>query len=100
MKTKQTGSRTLTKNEIYTILPTYDRIEEQIKSFRKQVLEFKENINKYENYDYTREVFGFVKKYNNISIVGKRGSGKTSIITSIYNKLKEENNKYKDKKLI
>ncbi|MBS7148157.1 MAG: hypothetical protein KH083_07075 [Intestinibacter bartlettii] len=62
------------------ILPTYDYISSQIDDFRK-------NASKYNNgEDFSTQC------YNNISILGGRGTGKTSLLIDIGKKLKEENN--------
>lgn len=73
----QIGAKTLTKAEINLILPSYDRILSQIEEIRKE-----SNLSTENN----------IQKTNNISVLGVRGSGKTSILKSIINDLEKENN--------
>lgn len=73
----QIGAKALTKAEINLILPSYDRILSQIEEIRNE-----SNLSKENN----------IQKTNNISVLGVRGSGKTSILKSIINDLEKENN--------
>lgn len=73
----QIGAKALTKAEINLILPSYDRILSQIEEIRKESDLSKENN---------------IQKTNNISVLGVRGSGKTSILKSIINDLEKQNN--------
>jgi len=74
----QIGAKALTKAEINLILPSYDRILSQIEEIRKES-------------DLSKDTQ--IQKTNNISILGVRGSGKTSILKSIINDLENRNKK-------
>ncbi|MGP1568740.1 MAG: P-loop NTPase fold protein [Peptoanaerobacter stomatis] len=60
-------------------LPTYDKLLDQIDDMRK------------EEWDEDKSKKLHNQKINNISILGARGTGKTSILKSLINKLEEEN---------
>ncbi|MCR6514270.1 hypothetical protein M4I33_05160 [Clostridium sp. LY3-2] len=73
------GARSLDENQVKLILPTYDNVQTQIEEIRKSA-----KLNEKNEY----------RQYNNtISIFGKRGTGKTSILFTIIEKLNEENHK-------
>lgn len=74
------GARELSLNEVKLIMPTYERIEEQIESIRKSV-----PLNKKS----TEEKI--YSKVNSIGILGCRGAGKTSVMKTIENELKYHN---------
>ena len=76
---KKFGSRVLSDEEVKLTLPTYDKLLEQIEDMRKEELD-EDKSKKLHN-----------QKINNISILGARGTGKTSILKSLINKLEEEN---------
>lgn len=76
---KKFGSRILSDEEVKLTLPTYDKLLEQIEDMRKEELD-EDKSKKLHN-----------QKINNISILGARGTGKTSILKSLINKLEEEN---------
>lgn len=72
------------KNNYYDlnlILPNYDELERHIDIFRKQA---KENIKSKENKINNKEYF------NNISILGERGTGKTSILLRLAEELNKD----------
>ncbi|WFA83387.1 hypothetical protein [Paenibacillus amylolyticus] len=71
------GARDL-KKEVYNILPTYDLLLKQIEQIRDQGKREKGNSRK----DYRRDV------NNTIGIFGPRGTGKTSVLFTLINKLK------------
>lgn len=74
------GARELSLNEVKLIMPTYERIEEQIESIRKSVPLNKKN---------TEEKI--YSKVNSIGILGCRGAGKTSVMKTIEKELKDYN---------
>lgn len=74
------GARELSLNEVKLIMPTYERIEEQIESIRKSV-----PLNKKS----TEEKI--YSKVNSIGILGCRGAGKTSVMKTIEKELKDYN---------
>ena len=76
---KKFGSRILSDEEVKLTLPTYDKLLEQIDDMRK------------EEWDEDKSKKLHNQKINNISILGARGTGKTSILKSLINKLEEEN---------
>lgn len=79
---KYIGARKLTSSEAKLILPTYDEIFEQIKEIRTSASDLGADSD--------------VQKTNNIGILGCRGAGKTSLLKTIANSLKED----KDKNII
>ncbi len=68
------GARSLSEKEIIQILPTYQKIFEQIDEFRNSKNSDDENV----------------QKTNNIGILGSRGSGKTSVLKTISKRMKKE----------
>lgn len=76
---KKFGSRILSDEEVKLTLPTYDKLLEQIEDMRK------------EEWDEDKSKKLHNQKINNISILGARGTGKTSILKSLINKLEKEN---------
>ena len=77
------GARCLTSDEARAILPTYDKIFEQIEQFRKGKTKNVE-VFKYKNEEEN------IQKTNNIGILGVRGAGKTSILKTIRQRLLED----------
>ncbi len=73
------GARALTENEVNLILPTYDRIFEQINEMRSSLRNSPSSDSVHE-------------KTNNIGLLGCRGAGKTSVLKTIEERLKKENN--------
>lgn len=76
---KKFGSRILSDEEVRLTLPTYDKLLEQIEDMRD------------DDWDEDKSKNLHNQKINNISILGARGTGKTSILKSLINKLEEEN---------
>ena len=76
---KKFGSRILSDEEVRLTLPTYDKLLEQIEDMRD------------DNWDVDNSKKLHNQKINNISILGARGTGKTSILKSLINKLEKEN---------
>ncbi|WBW96311.1 hypothetical protein [Oceanirhabdus sp. W0125-5] len=71
------GARVLTENQIKLIVPTFDTIMEQIEEIRTEAERVKEEKR--------------TSQYNNaIGLFGARGTGKTSTILTIKNKLIED----------
>jgi predicted AAA+ superfamily ATPase len=68
------GARKLSKEEVKLILPTYDKIFDQIKEIRS-------------SNDNESKATG--QKTNNIGILGCRGAGKTSALKTIIEELKQ-----------
>lgn len=96
------GSRRLTKDELKVLLKDYTNIYEQIGSIRENAWELKNKIKNDENYrKIVEREQEFVKHHNNVfSILGDRGSGKSSVLLSIkYNIMKEIIMKNADYKL-
>ncbi|MCT4585913.1 MAG: hypothetical protein N4A54_13380 [Peptostreptococcaceae bacterium] len=79
------GSRRLTVKELEVLLKDYKNIYEQIGSIRDNAWELKNKIENDENYrKIIKEEPEFIKHHNNVfSILGTRGSGKSSILISI-----------------
>ena len=87
------GARVLSKDALHTLLPSNENIFKQIKSIRdmaNHVYEEKENHckNKNRNNNYKE----FDEQFNNVfSILGGRGSGKTSALLTIKHRIMNEN---------
>ncbi|GIP25803.1 hypothetical protein J23TS9_09330 [Paenibacillus sp. J23TS9] len=75
------GARDL-KKEVYNILPTFDLLLKQIEQIREQGQQERGISNK----DYRKDV------NNTIGIFGPRGTGKTSVLYTLINKLKPVTN--------
>ena len=78
---KKFGARTLSEEEVKLTLPTYDKILEQIEDMRNDEWD-EEKSRKSQN-----------QKINNISILGARGTGKTSILKTLIARLEKDNDK-------
>lgn len=92
------GARKLDDDILNKLLPTWNSIEEQINGFRKRAYKkYEDNINKINtiNFDYDRY-------YDNIiSILGARGTGKTSVLLTMkYKREYENDDKKRDKDII
>lgn len=74
------GARGLREEEIKKVLPTYEKIFEQINNIREQISQI----------DDLEDGSKFGQQTNSFGIIGKRGTGKTSILFTIKEKLKEE----------
>lgn len=87
------GARVLSKDALHTLLPSNENIFKQIKSIRymaNHVYEEKENHckNKNRNNNYKE----FDEQFNNVfSILGGRGSGKTSALLTIKHRIMDKN---------
>lgn len=81
--TYKNGVKTLTETQIKNGLPGYDLLMAKIDEVRKNALEFGER-------DINLDLFENLKYDNILSILGGRGAGKTSILFTIYNYLKNE----------
>lgn len=79
------GARILDDDVITNLLPNWKNIKEEVKEFRKQALGIRNNSENEESNSNDNEF------YNVISILGKRGSGKTSVLRTIKRQLKHEN---------
>jgi len=77
---KKFGARTLSEEEVKLTLPTYDKIFEQIEDMRNDEWD-EERTKKLQN-----------QKINNISILGARGTGKSSILKTLIARLDKDNN--------
>lgn len=75
------GARSLSKEEVKQILPTYDKIFDQIDDFRNNRSFYNENEKKDDRN---------TQKTNNIGIMGCRGAGKTSVLKTISKRMKED----------
>lgn len=79
------GARKLSKGEVCNILPTYNKLLDQIEEIRlhrQQIFQAVGNpANEWDN------SFAQDQATNNISILGVRGSGKSSVLKTLYNDL-------------
>ncbi|WP_310604235.1 hypothetical protein [Anaerosporobacter sp.] len=91
-KANKIGARVLTENECKLILPTYEKIFEQVKAIREEAAEIvkrqieNENENQKKKKDYHREID---QKTNNIGILGCRGAGKTSLLKTVRERIND-----------
>ena len=88
------GARILSQNGLDVLLPNNEDIFSKIENIRSLAKEYRENKNK------SNEIINNDKEYdrqfnNSISILGGRGSGKTSALLTIKYKLSEED-KYRN----
>lgn len=80
------GARVLHEKQVNTILPTYSELRRQVKEFRMQ-----SNQHNIQNNEFVKNDYKF--NYNNvISILGDRGSGKSSALMTFKNELENSNN--------
>lgn len=80
------GARTLKKEEVKIIVPTFDNIMSRVEDIR---IEAHKKHNEDENKD-KEDRSKYIKKYNNtITLFGNRGTGKTSTMYTIINELSE-----------
>lgn len=82
------GSRILSEESLKILLPNYKNIYTQISEIRENTTLLKKRLNKYNQEDKFAEIASeepeFVKHHNNVfSILGERGSGKTSVLLTI-----------------
>lgn len=78
------GARHLTDEEIKDTLPTYDKLLEQIEDIR---LQLKENESLGQDLSFVQE-----QTTNNIAVLGARGSGKSSVLKTLYYDLSKDQN--------
>ncbi len=78
------GARVLMPDEAKMILPTYDRIIDQIEGIRK------------DSWNPDEAIATQDQKLNNIGILGARGTGKTSILKTLISDLEKKNREYED----
>lgn len=86
------GARILTEKQATVLLPNYLKINNQINQFREEARKFNENLLDKKGNDY--EQYEMYSNFDNvISILGERGSGKTSVFLTLKDKhsLKYEN---------
>ena len=86
-KVSKIGARCLTTDEATAILPTYDKIYEQIELFRNE----KKLTTQEDEEDSKNIEKEYIQKTNNIGIIGVRGAGKTSVLKTIRQRLIKEN---------
>lgn len=90
------GSRILDENELKVLLPSYDNIFNQIDKFRDEAKNINEKIS--ESNVGEEEKFDLKKDYNNVfSILGGRGTGKTSALVTVRHRILNYKN-YNDNK--
>lgn len=86
------GSRVLDENELRVLLPSYDNIINQINKFRDEAKNISEVASNSEME--FEEKFDLKKDYNNIfSILGGRGTGKTSAAVTVRHRIINDNRK-------
>lgn len=77
------GARILSKSELNAILPNAESVYEQIEVFRSNIPDGSGETE---------------QKTNNIGIMGSRGTGKTSILLTFYENLKQKSLNYRNEK--
>lgn len=90
-KTGTFGARILHEKEIELSLPTYKKLKSQIEDVRTNSKNYKNEIkgNKKDEFTYSQVI-------NNFAILGERGTGKSSILKTLYQDLKNENESDKE----
>lgn len=78
-QTTKLGARVLSESELEAVLPNAGSVFEQIEVFRSSIP------------DENDEQGDVEQKTNNIGIMGRRGAGKTSILRTFHEKLRENN---------
>lgn len=90
---KKIGARILSEREVSMILPTYSKLQSQITEIR--------DASSVKQIDYdTNQKNSSDQRTNNISILGARGSGKTSVLKTFIHFLSSEDYKAQKKKNI
>lgn len=82
------GARRLSETEIRKILPTYDTLLKQIEGFKQIGSQYTKDTLKEESKE--QGIFGLPQVTNNISIIGPRGAGKTSVMKSLFYELSKK----------
>lgn len=85
---KKFGSRRLSQEEVEQILPTYSHMLSQIEDMRQSYTQDRKDPSAQEK---RPEQLEFVQRINNISVLGKRGCGKTSILKTLRQDLEAQN---------
>jgi len=92
--TRKIGARPLTEAEVKLILPTYEKIKDQIHEIRSEGKQFVEDSKKdkksKEDSKKGEKSKEYMQKTNNIGILGERGTGKTSVLKTIIGYLQAE----------
>lgn len=78
--TARIGARSLNAQEIQDTLPTYVKLKEQIEHIRAN----------YSSHKSEKEEFHQEQTTNNLSILGPRGSGKSSVLKTLYKDLQQD----------
>lgn len=89
------GARILEEEEITLSLPTYSKLLDQIETIRRNVSNNSEGAtggDTKENGD-SQNAFVRPQVTNSLSILGPRGSGKSSILKTLYRRLEKDNEK-------
>ena len=79
------GAKVLRKEEIEQSLPTYEKLQQQIEAVRQAAKEMREHGSQ------TKTEFTMPQVINNFAILGKRGTGKSSILKTLYQDLESQN---------
>lgn len=82
------GAKVLHEKEIEQSLPTYGKLTEQIEAVRPIAKEYRANQ---KNSKYGQSDFILPQVINNFSILGSRGTGKSSILKTLYQHLQTQN---------
>lgn len=82
-----TGARVLSTKEIQNTLPTYNKLLQQIKDMRAHKQRVSQEKVKNSKGEFIQE-----QTTNHIAVLGPRGSGKSSVLKTLYKQLQEESN--------
>lgn len=85
-KGRAIGAKILHDREIEQSLPTYGKLKEQIEAVRPVAADYKQRLQKY-----AQDEFVMPQVINNFSILGSRGTGKSSILKTLYQYLQAQN---------
>ena len=89
------GAKVLHEKEIEQSLPTYGKLTEQIEAVRPIAKEYRANQR---NSKHGQSDFILPQVINNFSILGSRGTGKSSILKTLYQHLQAQNTNGSDYK--
>lgn len=82
------GARYISSNSIIKILPGIENIKDDIDQFRRVAFDYNKNMSKEQKEREYHNYFLATEKFNNtISILGQRGTGKTSAMMTLFDQI-------------
>lgn len=82
------GARTLQEEEIRLSLPTYEKLKQQIETIRESAIAYQTSKDRKAD---SENAFTRPQVTNNLSVLGCRGSGKSSVLKTLYRDLESRN---------